>query len=167
MRGERVYIVCLVCSKEFSLLKSQLRVREKSGPVRFCSVPCSGKFRTKKTERKCLSCEKVFKSTRNVLCSVKCRKVWFKVHPPNKKNGFWYENGYKVLYLKGDKSIKEHIDIMQKHIGRELRVGEQVHHINFVRDDNRLENLQLMTRGEHSKLHREYEKSIGKKFFGQ
>jgi len=167
MRGERVYIACLVCSKEFSLLKSQLKVREKSGPVRFCSVQCSGKFHRKRTERKCLSCQKVFQSTRNKLCSVECRKAWLAIYPPRKRSGYWYEKGYIVLYLEGNKSIKEHIDIMQKHIGRELKPGEVVHHINFIRDDNRLKNLRLMTKGEHSTLHRNHEKQQGKRFFGQ
>jgi hypothetical protein len=49
---------------------------------------------------------------------------------------------------------------MEAHLGRNLkRYGfnhkdnEVVHHINGVRDDNRLENLQLMTTSEHISLH--------------
>ncbi len=37
----------------------------------------------------------------------------------------------------------EHIHIMEQHLGRELLPPENIHHKNGVRNDNRLENLEL------------------------
>lgn len=49
--------------------------------------------------------------------------------------------------------MDEHRLIMQKHLGRKLGKNEIVHHINGNKQDNRIDNLQIMTRSEHVKLH--------------
>lgn len=75
-------------------------------------------------------------------------------------------NGYIRIYFpdhpKADSRgwILEHDLIMECYIGRWLKKDEIVHHINHIRNDNRIENLQLMTRSEHTRLHR-LEKSKG------
>ncbi len=52
-----------------------------------------------------------------------------------------------------EKKIDEHRYIMEQHLGRKLTRYEVVHHINEDKRDNRLENLQLMSLKEHSKVH--------------
>lgn len=66
--------------------------------------------------------------------------------------------GYVVLRNDGD-VIFEHRAVMEEHIGRMLTEDEVVHHINGDKTDNRLENLQLMTRGEHSTMHNKRRKN--------
>lgn len=49
--------------------------------------------------------------------------------------------------------IQEHRFLMSEKLGRPLKPGEVVHHINGNKKDNRIENLQVMTRGEHQRYH--------------
>jgi len=59
----------------------------------------------------------------------------------------------KHPYASSDGYVMLHRLVMEQHIGRYLKTGEVVHHKNHIRNDNRLENLQLMSVSEHMSFH--------------
>jgi len=68
-------------------------------------------------------------------------------------------DGYIALYYpkypssNKDGYVMEHVYVMEQHLGRSLTNDEIVHHKNFDRADNRIENLQVMSLSEHMSYH--------------
>ena len=54
----------------------------------------------------------------------------------------------------GRNYVKRSVLVAEKKIGRKLTKEEIVHHINRIKDDDRPENLQVMTKREHIILHK-------------
>lgn len=70
-----------------------------------------------------------------------------------------HNRGYVLAYAPkhpnahADGYVMLHTILVERVIGRYLNREEVVHHVNHVRDDNRIENLLLMDKHEHMSMH--------------
>lgn len=78
-----------------------------------------------------------------------------KDHPGWKGGRNLDKQGYVRLHMPehpnayaSDRTVLEHVYVMSTFLGRPLRPGENVHHKNGIRDDNRLENLELWVKSQ-------------------
>jgi hypothetical protein len=152
--------ICKQCKKEFTVNRPPALVK-KLGEPKFCNYRCYW------DSKKGIYSEHLKKTQ-----GIGAKKLIGRPNPSTRKrnltnNPMWNKskkiqkkpfttinwNGYSMVYIGKGKYRREHILIMEKHIGRKLESNECVHHINGYKQDNRLENLQLMTKSEHMKLH--------------
>lgn len=113
-----------------------------------------GKHHTRETKEKISKAHKgkiVTQETRNKMSESK--RLNKEGHKKQRSDG--YISVYYPTHPKATKGgyIFEHHLVMENHIGRFLNDNEVVHHINHIRNDNRIENLRLMTFKDHAALH--------------
>jgi HNH endonuclease len=64
----------------------------------------------------------------------------------------WIECGYRDISV-GGRKIAEHRAVVERRDGRKLTSAEVVHHVDGDKSNNSPENLVVVTRAEHRRLH--------------
>ena len=89
------------------------------------------------------------------------------------KGGTYYKGGYKYIMVKDEsgppahpKYQREHILIAERALGRRLKKGEVVHHINCEKTDNRNQNLMICTQSYHKFIEDRMARLYAQEHFG-
>lgn len=97
--------------------------------------------------------QKLRRKTIKKYCSVKCRdKGEVGARSPAWKGGRQKHGRYIKILVGKNKREFEHRLVMEKRLGRKIKKGEVIHHINGDGRDNRIKNLVLCkSPGVHTK----------------
>lgn len=103
-------------------------------------------------------CSKCFGKSRDNVARINKIKATFSKKdflPVGSRRIHNSSNGCYYWYIKIDRRNWdfEHRFLMSQKLGRPLKSNEHVHHVNRNTFDNRPENLELLTHGEHTRLH--------------
>ncbi len=140
---------CIRCHKKKSLDEYGKASRFPDGKSRTCKK-CD---RDAQLVNNCSDCGKKI-ARKSVRCNT-CRGIATRGElSPYWQGGYTNEDGYRIVQAQGHPnarksgSILEHILVMSSHLNRALLPHENVHHKNGIRDDNRIDNLELWSKSQ-------------------
>jgi hypothetical protein len=164
-KKEWVTIECKQCGKSFEVTPAWAR----NGRRKYCSRTCHAKAgiagsrlgvrHTKKSR------ERMSEAAKKAARSGENSSQW-KGGRFTDKNGYVYvmvdrlQSPTREIAAQMTKTryILEHRAVKAADVGRPLLRTEQVHHVNGVKNDNRLENLSILDSRKHSLKHRTLER---------
>lgn len=160
---------CCVCNKLFKGYGKKCWVcLDEIRKAECRKIPCSicqrvGLLILNMTDRLCTKCDRKIKEgndpikketrRRQVRESARRQRGTDLNAPIRRSKGWWKNAGGYITMYKADHPnadcngcVLQHVFVMSEHLKRPLKKGETVHHINGIRDDNRLENLEIWHR---------------------
>ena len=166
-QNAKKHFECSQCGAGFKRWKSQRR-----GGNAFCCYECKAKHQKGKhiggNTEVCVICEKEFfvrlsaVSKGRKCCSWGCMRL-FKKTLTGEKSARWGTGVYKhskgyleqpITAKKGRaKRMLQHRRVVEEFEGRKLTENEVVHHVDGDKTNNGIENLEVMTRSDHARLH--------------
>lgn len=158
---------CKKCGIQFNVFPSRSK-----RPAQYCSALCwysrnsTTKFSPTSTlvKQSCTQCQKSFseplnhgaasRKRGNTFCSRKCYHLFNRgSNHADWGGGVFLVKGYPCLHDSKNRIRPLHVLAAEKVLGRELRAGETVHHVDGNKKNYRNDNLLICTRAYHAALH--------------
>ena len=145
--------ICVLCGKEY---------KPNNSNAKHCSPECSAescrirarKHYYEKRKHPCIICGQPCKASICQSCSSTHRYY-------DKHNGYVHLRMPDYPNAQKNGTVLEHRYIMEQFWGRQLTSNEVVHHLNGIRNDNRIQNLAIV--GKHSHPNKTYIKLLQKR----